>query len=101
MNSKHSIVFFSAGVILILVLFLMDVPMNVMPESLQNQIVESNLNVQQQDDDQNILQEEYDIIKPIQKKFVEQMNCTELNQFILSFEKGWGSVIPMYNEKCS
>jgi len=34
-------------------------------------------------------------------KSIEQMNCTELNEFITSFEKGWGTAISMYNEKCS
>ena len=99
MNSKHSVVFFSVGIILILVLFLMGVQMNVVPESQKNQTAESNLDVQQQDDNQDILQEEK-IIKPIQKKFVEQMDCTELSEFIMSFEKGWGNAVALHYEKC-
>ena len=74
--------------------------MNVVPESSQNQTVESNLDMQQQDDDGKFIQEEEDIIKPMQKKPIEQMNCMELNEFIMSFEKGWGSAISMHNEKC-
>jgi len=100
LNSKHSIVFFSGGIILILVLFLMGVPMNVIFESQQNRTVESNPSVQQKDDDENTLQDD-DIIKLTQTKSIEEMDCTELNQFIMSFEQGWGSAIPMYNEKCS
>ena len=34
-------------------------------------------------------------------KPIDEMNCTELHEFILSFEKGWGDAIPTYNEKCS
>jgi len=100
MNPKHSIVFFSGGIILILVLFLMGVPMNVIFESQQNRTVESNPSVQQKDDDENTLQDD-DIIKLTQTKSIEEMDCTEINQFIMSFEKGWGAAIPMYNEKCS
>ena len=37
----------------------------------------------------------------VQTKPIKQMNCSELNQFITSFKKGWGTAIPMYNEKCS
>lgn len=101
MNSKYSIVFFCVGIILILVLFLMDIPMNVIPELQHHQTIESNSGVQQKDDDENIIQEDKDIIKPTQKKSIEDMTCTELNEFILSFEEGWGSAIPLYNEKCS
>ena len=80
----------------------MGVPMNVIFESQQNRTVESNLLVQQQDDNEKFIQEEEEkIIKPTQTKSIEEMDCTELNQFIMSFEQGWGSAIPMYNEKCS
>ena len=34
------------------------------------------------------------------KKLIDQMNCSELKEFITSFEKGWGSAISLYNENC-
>jgi len=37
----------------------------------------------------------------VQTKSIEQMDCSELNQFIISFEKGWGNAIPLYNENCT
>lgn len=92
MNSKHSLVFFSAGVAFILILFLMGVPMNIIPESKQNQTIESNLLVQQQDTD---------ITKLVQKKSIEEMNCIELKEFAMSFEKGWGNAVASHDERCS
>ena len=119
MNSKkHSLVFFSAGVIVILGLVLTGIiPMSmtsgnnivIMPESRQNPTIHTEFQIQlQENDPQNSLQEEEDdgdnssennsninIAKPI-----EEMSCTELNKLIMSFEKGWGAAIPLYDEKC-
>ena len=88
MNPKHSLVFFSAGVVLILGFVLIGViPMNIISESNPD------------DDTGQSLTEEIITIQTNSKP-IEQMNCTELHEFIMSFEKGWGAAIPMYNEKC-
>ena len=82
--------FFSGGVILILGFVLVGiVPMNVIPES------KSDNNHEEQS-----LTEEIITIQT-KSKPIEDMDCIELNEFILSFEKGWGSIVPLYNEKCS
>ena len=89
MNHKYSLVFFSGGVVLILGFVLIGiVPMNVISES-------------KQDDDHEKLTVEAAIPIQTESKPIENMDCTELNEFILSFEKGWGTAISMYNEKCS
>ncbi len=110
MNSKHSVVFFSAGVILILGLILMGfMPMNtsnIMPDSQQIIPIDEKIVLisQQNGYDEKIIQDDKDndgnagnnlFVKPI-----EEMDCTELREFAASFEKGWGSAISLYNEKC-
>ena len=92
LNSKHSVVFFSAGVILMLLLIIVGVPMNAIPAAQQQ--TSDSLNEMQDDGKSN----ENTIV---QTKPIKQMNCSELNQFIISFEKGWSTAIPMYDEKCS
>lgn len=90
MNPKHSLIFFSGGIILILGFVLFGVvPTNILSESEPN------------DDGVEPLLVEENIAMQIDSKPIGQMNCTELNEFILSFEKGWGNAIPLYNEKCS
>ncbi len=115
MNFKHLLVFFSAGIILILFLFLMGaVPMDiVLPELLQQQ--------QEQNDETNTemsskgdvdeggqqltttTEEEKNIIIPTktQTKPIDQMDCTELKEFTSSFESGWGSAVALHDERCS
>ena len=89
MNSKYSLVFFSVGVVLILGFVLFGiVPMNIISE------FESGDNKEQ-------LTVEEIMVIPIESKPIEQMNCAELTEFILSFEKGWGAAVTLYNEKCS
>ncbi|MDH3339999.1 MAG: hypothetical protein OEL84_01795 [Nitrosopumilus sp.] len=90
MNPKYSPVFFSGGIILILGFVLIGVvPISILSESRQDNdarehfVIEENKTIQ------------------TESKFVDEMNCFELNVFITSFEKGWGSAIPLYNEKCS
>ena len=100
MNSKHSIVFFSAGVILILGLFLVGIiPIGLMPEEAQQQQQEQigdksipEIPLQQDNDDDGAV--------ITQTKPIEQMDCDELKEFVMSFEKGWGSAISLYDEKC-
>lgn len=90
MNSKYSLVFFSGGVIIVMGLFLFDaIPMNITSES------------ESDDDHKEQLTIEENITIHTELKPIEDMNCVELNKFILSFEKGWGAAIPLYNEKCS
>ncbi len=89
MNPKHSIVFFTGGVVLILGFVLMGiVPMNVVSES------------KSYDDHKEQLIVEETITRQIESKPIGEMKCAELNRFIISFEKGWGAAISMYNEKC-
>ena len=88
MNPKHSLVFFSGGVALILGFVLIGViPMDVLSES--------------DDHHKEQLTVKENITTQTESKSIEEMNCIELNEFILSFEKGWGTAIPMYNENCS
>ena len=88
-NPKYSAVFFSVGVILILIMsVLIGIPIPTLSESQQDN-----------GKDQPLVEENSTIQK--ESRPIDQMNCTELNQFIVSFEKGWGSAIPLYNEKCS
>lgn len=90
MNPKHPIIFFSGGVILILGFVLIGlVPMSILSES------------EPDDDHKEQLIVEETIAIPIESKPIEDMNCIELNEFILSFEKGWGAAVSLYNEKCS
>ena len=127
MNLKSSLVFFSAGIILILFLFLMGaVPINMLPESSQQQQQQ-----EQNNDESNIAmpssggdgdeegkqqlttttasteeeeeEEEENIIIPTktQTKPIDQMNCTELREFAFSFEEGWGSAVALHDERCS
>ena len=89
MNPKHSLVFFSVGVVLILGFVLIGIiPMNIISESEQDDNPE----------EQSITEETITIQK--ESKPIEDMNCTELNEFIISFEKGWGTAITVYNERC-
>lgn len=89
MNPKHSLIFFSVGVVLILGFVLVGiVPMSVISESKQDNEHEEQLTVEET------------ITIQTESKSIEEMNCAELNEFILSFEKGW-EAIPLYNEKCS
>ncbi len=89
MNSKYSLVFFSGGVVLILGFVLIGVvPMSILSES------------EPDDDHKEQLITEEKITLQTDSKPIEDMNCTELNEFILSFEKGWGAAISMYDEKC-
>lgn len=107
---KQSLVFFSAGVIVILGLILVGIiPMNmttsnIMPKSQQNPTIDTELEIQlQENDPQNPLQEEDNNVSENNNsiaKSIEEMNCVELNELIMSFEKGWGAAIPMYDEKC-
>ena len=103
MNPKHSMVFFSVGVILILFLFLIGIPMGMLPASpQQEQTDESDHEMSLKDDgDKEQLTAEETMTIHTESKPIEQMNCAELNQFITSFEKGWGGAIPLYGEKCS
>ena len=104
MNPKHSLVFFSGGVILILGFVLMGlIPMSVIPESSQqHNTVESDSKIQQQDNDENIIQrEDDDMVTLSQTKPIEDLSCTELKEFAMSFEKGWGSAVALHDEKCS
>lgn len=80
----------------------MGVPMNAVPELQQNQTVKPNLMVQQQqqDDDKNTLHDD-DIIESMQTKPIEDMDCTELKEFAMSFEKGWGNAVTLHDERCS
>lgn len=90
MNSKHSLIFFSGGVIVITGLFLFGViPTSVISESEPND-----------GDKEQLIVEETITIQTESKPF-DQMSCSELNEFIISFEKGWGSAISLYNKKCS
>ena len=90
MNPKHSLVFFSGGVVLILGFVLIGiVPMNILSE------------IKSDNDHEEQLIVEETITIQTESKPIENMDCTELNEFILSFGKGWGAAIPMYNEKCS
>ena len=90
MNSKYSLGFFSAGIVLILVFVLVGIiPMSIISESEPDD-----------DHEEQSLTEETIPIKT-ELKPIENMDCVELNEFIISFEKGWGSAIPLYNEKCS
>ena len=89
MNPKHSLVFFSGGVVLILGFVLVGIiPMNVISESELNdnhkehRVIEEAITIQ------------------TNSKPIENMNCKELNEFILSFETGWGAAIRLYNENC-
>ncbi len=89
MNSKYSLIFFSGGVILVLGFVLFGViPMSVVSES------------EQDDSDERLIVEETITIQTDSKP-IEKMNCTELKEFAMSFEKGWGSAVPLYDEKCS
>ena len=124
MNLKSSLVFFSAGIILILFLFLMGaVPINMLPESSQQQQQqeqnndESNIEMPSNggDGDEEGKQqlttttesteeeEEGNIIIPTntQTKPIEEMNCIELREFAFSFEEGWGSAVALHDERCS
>ena len=113
MTLKHSVVFFSAGVILILGLALIGIiPMGTnsnigVPESQQNIPIDAQMElILQKIDDELILQDDDNadaaiIAKNIPAKPVDQMNCVELKEFIMSFEKGWGSAVAIYDEKCS
>ena len=127
MNLKSSLVFFSAGVILILFLFLMGaVPMGMLGTSQQQlqqeqqeQNNESNNDISSKGDDSQGQQqqltttmttttsseaeEENSIIVPAntQAKPIDQMNCTELKEFAFSFEQGWGSAVALHDKKCS
>ena len=83
-------VFFSAGIILILLLIIVGVP--IVPVAQQQTSDSVN---EMQDDGKS----KEDVIT--QTKSIEQMNCSEINQFITSFEKGWGNAIPLYNENCT
>jgi len=87
LNPKHSVVFFSAGVILILFLIIIGVPI-IIPVA-QPQTGDSPNEMQDDGKSKENI---------VQTKPVEQMNCSELNQFITSFEKGWGNAITLYNE---
>ena len=90
LNPKYSVVFFSAGVILILLLIIVGVP--IVPVAQQQT---SDLHNEVQDDGKS---NENTIV---QTKLIEEMDCLELNQFIISFEKGWGNAMTLYNENCS
>ena len=90
LNQKHSVIFFSAGVILMLLLIMVGVP--IIPVAQQHTGDSVN---EMQDDGKS----KEDTI--IQTKSIEDMDCSELNQFITSFEKGWGNAMTLYNENCS
>ena len=89
MNPKNSLIFFSVGVIIIIGLFLFGaIPMNIISESKSDNDHKEQLTVEET------------ITIQADSKSIDDMDCTELNKFILSFEKGWGTAIPLYNEKC-
>ena len=90
MNPKHSLVFFSSGVILILGFVLIGIAsISVIPESKLDDGNKEQLTI------------EKNITISTDSKTIDEMNCTELNEFILSFEHGWGGAISLYNKKCS
>ena len=111
MTIKYSVVFFSAGVILILGLVLIGIiPMsttsNIVPESQQNIPIDAQMELftKQNDLDENVPQNDDGdsiSVKNIPIKSIEEMNCTELKDFAMSFEKGWGSAVALHDEKCS
>lgn len=77
MNSKHSIVFFSGGVIIIAGLFLFGaISINVMPESEPN------------DGNKEQLITEETMTIQTEAKPIDEMDCAGLNEFIMSFAKG-------------
>jgi len=104
-SPKQSLVFFSAGIILILGLFLVGIPMNVLPtvsQESQEQNDEFDHGMSSKDDQNNEqITVEKIISMQIKVKPIKEMSCIELNQFILSFEKGWGAAITTYDERCS
>ena len=89
--------FFSAATILILFLFLIGVPMSVVSESQQQ--AESNPKMSSKRNDE--LATEKIIPMETNSKSINEMNCNELNEFIMSFEKGWGSAVALHDERCS
>jgi len=89
LNHKHSLIFFSGGIILVLGIILIGlVPISVVSESKQD------------DGDKRFTVEE-NITIQTESKPIEEMDCKELKEFVMSFEKGWGATISLYNEKCS
>ena len=104
-SPKQSLVFFSVGIILILGLFLVGIPMSMMPpvsQESQGQNNEFHHGTSSKDNENNEqITVERIIPMHMETKPIEEMNCTELNQFILSFEKGWGAAISLYDERCS
>ncbi|MDH5664978.1 MAG: hypothetical protein OEY10_01605 [Nitrosopumilus sp.] len=89
MNPKYSLMFFSGGIILILGFVLIGmIPTNVLFES-------------EQDDDKEKIAMEETVIIQTELNPIEEMNCVELREFIMSFEKGWGNAVALYDEKCS
>ena len=86
------------------------VPIDMLPESSQQQQEqngESDPEMPLKDDGDEEKQfataEEENIIIPTntQTKPIDQMNCTELEEFAFSFEKGWGSAVALHDERCS
>ena len=96
-NPKHAMVFFSAGVILVLFLFLIGISMGmiVSPASQQQQQEQNNElldheeslkdDYDDKDKEQITAEKNYDSHKEDKSKPIKQMNCAELNKFIMSF----------------